>query len=614
MKHTPGPYPSSCLTCRRRRKKCDKTRPTCERCRDGGLQCQGYDYVTAVGESPNPVPTSSYLNTFPRVVSGFGNSGGSHGSVDSEPVQTGEPSWSAGSWVGPSTSVIKLRGIHNSRELHNGGQSGAPSPSPPQDIGCSIPTKRSRSPPDDTPEPPAMRVQYSDSDIVPDASPRSTSSYSDALSPRPSSVSSLSSSSSVLFGPLRLSPIQSPDIAFHSIPPRVYPDVNHAGWTIKFILSQYEPIIDLVLFKPTQINSALIREHLILRLRESTITRWSMYLGAKIFQCVLQDGDDADLKPYRTWLERFDQLCITSSNDSVIEDLAGRLSGALEISYLKYLASNISIAYTLLRAIAPTFMKLACADPTLWPRRTGSAGVSLAHTIVAKPFELCRFIFMDTISSLILGVPPLVEYDTSTPAIESDPTHPIEWVHGCPAALIIAILKISIWRSDGSRNMDTDRLKEIEADIWGWYPKCDYGKLETSWQLVARLAIQEGWRHAALIYLYMGMCDCSNDDPRVQKSVRQIIQLLGVTQPDSALSVHFFIPLLLAAICARGEKQRDYLRRGLAQCGENKAWIFKGRGFISVVEQLWHGPAADGAAITWGDYVHLRHKQLHLGV
>ncbi|KAG8678520.1 hypothetical protein FRC08_017699, partial [Ceratobasidium sp. 394] len=39
----PGPVGTSCLTCRHRRKKCDRTRPFCERCRVGGFACLGYD-------------------------------------------------------------------------------------------------------------------------------------------------------------------------------------------------------------------------------------------------------------------------------------------------------------------------------------------------------------------------------------------------------------------------------------------------------------------------------------------------------------------------------------------------------------------------------------------
>ncbi|KAH7323354.1 hypothetical protein B0J17DRAFT_683055 [Rhizoctonia solani] len=38
----PGPPPTSCFTCRRRRKKCDLSRPYCERCLKGGFECLGY--------------------------------------------------------------------------------------------------------------------------------------------------------------------------------------------------------------------------------------------------------------------------------------------------------------------------------------------------------------------------------------------------------------------------------------------------------------------------------------------------------------------------------------------------------------------------------------------
>ncbi|CEL62697.1 hypothetical protein RSOLAG1IB_05053 [Rhizoctonia solani AG-1 IB] len=39
----PGPLPTSCRTCRRRQKKCDMTRPCCNRCLRGGYECLGYE-------------------------------------------------------------------------------------------------------------------------------------------------------------------------------------------------------------------------------------------------------------------------------------------------------------------------------------------------------------------------------------------------------------------------------------------------------------------------------------------------------------------------------------------------------------------------------------------
>ncbi|KDN33678.1 hypothetical protein RSAG8_13230, partial [Rhizoctonia solani AG-8 WAC10335] len=43
-KHRPGPKGTSCLTCKRRHKKCDQRLPICERCEKGGFECLGYHH------------------------------------------------------------------------------------------------------------------------------------------------------------------------------------------------------------------------------------------------------------------------------------------------------------------------------------------------------------------------------------------------------------------------------------------------------------------------------------------------------------------------------------------------------------------------------------------
>ncbi|KAH7335983.1 hypothetical protein B0J17DRAFT_60641 [Rhizoctonia solani] len=37
--------PRGCLTCKQRRKKCDETRPTCQRCKQGKFKCLGYAHL-----------------------------------------------------------------------------------------------------------------------------------------------------------------------------------------------------------------------------------------------------------------------------------------------------------------------------------------------------------------------------------------------------------------------------------------------------------------------------------------------------------------------------------------------------------------------------------------
>ncbi|CEL53620.1 hypothetical protein RSOLAG1IB_06475 [Rhizoctonia solani AG-1 IB] len=40
----PGPLGSSCLTCKRRHKKCDLRQPVCKRCEVGRFKCEGYGH------------------------------------------------------------------------------------------------------------------------------------------------------------------------------------------------------------------------------------------------------------------------------------------------------------------------------------------------------------------------------------------------------------------------------------------------------------------------------------------------------------------------------------------------------------------------------------------
>ena len=169
------------------------------------------------------------------------------------------------------------------------------------------------------------------------------------------------------------------------------------------------------------------------------------------------------------------------------------------------MTSNINAGFTLLRNIAPTFMKVAFADPSLWPRQPSCSGISLVHAFASCNSDLPRFVFMDTISSLCFGVPPLIEYDTSAPVSEIGPshTHRIESKHGCAAEFVVGILKINVWRAHNGNPPVKHGWEEIEADIWSWRPGPDDGLSDDSWKSVARLAILEGWRHTGLIYLYM---------------------------------------------------------------------------------------------------------------
>ncbi|KAG8710290.1 hypothetical protein FRC09_000198 [Ceratobasidium sp. 395] len=340
----------------------------------------------------------------------------------------------------------------------------------------------------------------------------------------------------------------------YCLPPRFVPDPLISGVTVRFIMSQYEPLFELLFFKPIQVQMEFIRGRFISRITSSSVTHWSMYLGARIFQTLNRDGDHANIRMYIPWLNRFDELCVTSRNDSSVDDMLGRLSGAMELSFLMYITTNANNGYNFLRRMSPTFMQIAFADPLLWPRHPSSNGISLAHALVSSQYELGRFIFSDAVTSLTFGTTPLIEYDTSHPVIRAREAHPMEWVHGCPVELLFLVVKINSWRArdqDGLEKPGAD-WKEIETAAWAWRSAYTYAPDRDSWRTVARFAMQEAWRHAVLIYLYLARlqraCGVNTHDPRVQSSARQIIRLQTVTKSVvGGIGTHVFVPVLLVS-------------------------------------------------------------------
>jgi hypothetical protein len=102
---------------------------------------------------------------------------------------------------------------------------------------------------------------------------------------------------------------------------------------------------------------------------------------------------------------------------------------------------------------------------------------------------------------MMYGVPQTVEYDTSVPPLEGD-THPVEWMHGCPAKLQLIMVDINIRRA-WNRIGPAPDWRGLEHRLLSWQPPVSTVPGEESWRAIARLAVQESWRHALLIYLYM---------------------------------------------------------------------------------------------------------------
>ncbi|CUA77810.1 hypothetical protein RSOLAG22IIIB_12847 [Rhizoctonia solani] len=183
----------------------------------------------------------------------------------------------------------------------------------------------------------------------------------------------------------------------------------------------------------------------------------------------------------------------------------------------------------------------------------------------------------------------------------------MEPVYACPIIVLITLARVNASRV--SRLMDQDEatpagIQEYEAAVQNWKPHVDYADQPS--QLITRLAVQEAWRQAALIYLYMGACAASSADDRVEALVRQVAQLAGTVEAGTHFETHLFVPCLIAGVAARKEKHRTILRKKIQVSQKAEACLLRGADFSSALDHLWHGAAAEGSPVTWDDYVNSR--------
>ncbi|KAL5631880.1 hypothetical protein ACGC1H_000047 [Rhizoctonia solani] len=268
----------------------------------------------------------------------------------------------------------------------------------------------------------------------------------------------------------------------------------------QLIITQYSRLAHRVAFRPFPYQVELgLTNYLV---RGSHLIYKTLYLGARISQALL---DDTNWQSYIGWIDTFHNR-ILGTESSLIEvnvnHLADRLAANCNLAVYAFMISNSSIGYTIFRKGAPIFLQLAAKFSELWK---GDSAISLSQTLHAR-HELSKFALMDTVSALAFGIAPLIHYDTTICVEDHQPGQFqfLEPVYACPIVVLITLARVNASRV--SQLMDRDDItpkgiEEYEVAVRNWKPRVDYGDQPS--QLITRLAVQEAWRQAALIYLYM---------------------------------------------------------------------------------------------------------------
>ncbi|KDN35914.1 hypothetical protein RSAG8_11222, partial [Rhizoctonia solani AG-8 WAC10335] len=269
-----------------------------------------------------------------------------------------------------------------------------------------------------------------------------------------------------------------------------------------------------------------------------------------------------------------------------------KLSGVMELVNHEYYAGNLATYYHHLSQAA-SLVRMVLHSNTM-----DLLNLSGEHT-----FDIRLFAWCDIMGSMALSRPTLLSYESEIPSLlehsvvgehHAHPDKGVEWIFGCPDVLAVLLARTtSLRHADVSAEEKVTRGREIERLI----RHSQFGRVRSKGSImrVARLAAQELWRHAAILYIHHGVFKSDHDHPVMQDSVKQIIKIAATLKagvnPDCFLSVPYFI----AGFFATSPKHRHILRSRVLSCG-NERFL---RHLAEALDDLWKESDTAGGLTSW---------------
>ncbi|CAE6441987.1 unnamed protein product [Rhizoctonia solani] len=281
---------------------------------------------------------------------------------------------------------------------------------------------------------------------------------------------------------------------------------------------------------------------------------------------------------------------------------------ALETMSIHFLISPLIQTDMIRRAAAPIFRRL-CPDPL-------DALIDLPSLLSQPLFSLRLYAHIDIVFSLTTGFPQLFRYETrlsikqpvypSTPGTQTK-SGAQRW-DGSPDPLVILFARISELQEE-SCLPTPEVVSELERGIRDFQPFQSSSNEPAL--IVVRLMVQECWRQAAYIYLYMAFCGESSHGIRVQAAMKQLMKLVNRTKPGHFPDEFLKAVFTIAAPAARRQCDRETIvKRQIARFANSPEGGTAEN--LPIIQDYWARADAELRPVVWADVAISRVRVLGL--
>ncbi|CAE6489444.1 unnamed protein product [Rhizoctonia solani] len=344
---------------------------------------------------------------------------------------------------------------------------------------------------------------------------------------------------------------------------------------LPFVLQGYITWISRLAFEPSRVTG-LAREFVCSQFDDGEQSRWIVVLLANIGSRIGSvEPEEATSKP---------MLCALQTAAMLIQFYAG----------------PISEGATLRREAASIFRQL-CPEPP-------GAPINLA-SLLQHPLGCVRqYAQIDILFNLGPDRPLL--FRNGVTFSDSQPSNPyaeapmsqdegiVQWLHGIPNQILSMLARMNEIKQ-GRLVPTQEMVASLEQDISELPPYS--GSSSDRLLTVMRSVVQECWRQAAFVYLYMAVCGDPCDTPRVRQAFKRYRRLLHGTKPGRLPDEFLIANLMLIAPAAQHKHDRKVIIErilGLYTRGRTLRANIK---CTCVLEDLWARVDAEGRPAVWSD-------------
>ncbi|CAE6502976.1 unnamed protein product [Rhizoctonia solani] len=568
---------AGCLTCQVRNKTCDRTRPVCKRCTQGGVQCEGYPQETwslRHSHALSRAKSSSNSQVYPSTAS--------HQAPFFDPS-----SHTLGQTSYPPVDPVPLASY-----LTPGGYTALP-----QDTSLFV----------SNPDPLSLGLSPASSSNTTYYSPQASNSPGQNLSPSevtgytsPQKPFSPELAGPAFFNPPSKSipsqhwptldddseeddPEEVKDALMSALPMAGNPESDsvidcYAQWMIRFL---FEPLRGIPTAKDIVIQG----------FARGGETLWRMMLLANVASQVLGSTPyDIDNPPYFAtfYSHILERLATATSHFEPSREMdrcyaLSAIEQTFELICLLCKVGTLGDIINVMQRAAPVFRR-ACLDS---PEKL----VNLPNLLTTIDISLQSYATHDIILSMLTHRPMFFRYDITYPPHLSESSFNTEdgpglrWLYGVPDWLMVILARMNTLLEDYGGCVDAEVAKGLEEEIRS-KRTIVAGSVDPSLSM-GRIVVQESWRFAALIYLFMALCGADSKDARITRVHSKFMKLYtGVEArrlPDSFL----VFPMLVLGLPASRTDDRTLIRTRMLDLMECSRPNILGNDVVRILDDIW---------------------------